>query len=81
MKTTYLLAVAFAMAATPALACTAEEATAKATELSTKLQELAASDPQKAGELAQKLTEGQTQVATNLEGACEYYDNILAEIE
>ena len=78
----YILAAAaaFALAATPALACTQDEATAKAMEISQKMQELAAKDPQKAGEVAQKLSALQSQGVSDLAEACKVYDEVLAEI-
>jgi len=76
-----LIALALAMLASPALACTAEEAQSKATELSTKMQELVATNPQKAAEVGQKLSEAQTQSVTDLESACKLYDEMLAEFE
>ncbi|GHC79478.1 hypothetical protein [Limoniibacter endophyticus] len=77
----YLLTAALVLAATPAaFACTAEEATAKATEVSQKMQELAAKDPQKASEVAQKMASAQSQTATDLAGACKVYDDLLAEL-
>ncbi|ERI15452.1 hypothetical protein L614_002200000190 [Ochrobactrum sp. J50] len=76
----YFLAAALVVAATPSFACTAEEATAKATEVSQKMQELAAKDPQKAATVAQKMSAAQTQAATDLDGACKVYDDMLAEL-
>lgn len=77
----FLLTAALIVAATPSFACTAEEATAKATELSQKMQELAAKDPQKASEIAQKMSAAQTQAATDLDSACKVYDDMLAELK
>lgn len=81
MKKAHLLAFVVAMAATPSFACTAEEATAKATEVSQKMQDLAAKDPQKATEVAQKMSAAQSQAITDLEGACKLYDDMLAELD
>ncbi|MFC3205153.1 hypothetical protein [Aquamicrobium soli] len=78
---TCLLALAILMAAAPSFACTAEEAQAKATELATKLQELSASDPQKATEVSQKMAAAQTQSATDLDGVCKLYDDMLTEVQ
>ncbi|WP_047146595.1 hypothetical protein [Aquamicrobium sp. LC103] len=80
MKASFL-ALTIALIASPALACTAEDAQSKATELSTKMQELATKDPQKAAELAQKLSAAQTQAVSDLEGACKLYDDMLAELK
>jgi hypothetical protein len=78
---TVLIALALAVtASSSALACTAEELQAKATEVSTKAQELAAKDPQKASELGQKIAAMQTQQATDMDGACKTYDDILTEL-
>lgn len=76
-----VIALALAMMASPALACTPEEAQAKAMEISTKMQTLALQDPQKAAEVGQKLLEVQTQSVADLEGACKLYDEMLAEFE
>lgn len=76
-----MIALALAMLASPALACTTEEMQAKATEISMKMQELALANPQKAAEVAQKLSEAQTQSVTDLESACKLYDEMLAEFE
>jgi outer membrane murein-binding lipoprotein Lpp len=76
-----LIAITLAMLASPALACTAEEAQSKAMELSTKMQELAAKDPQKAGDVGQKLAAAQGQAVTDLDGACKLYDDMLVEFE
>ncbi len=78
---TYLLTAALVFAATPSFACTAEDLTAKATEVSQKMQELAAKDPQKATAAAQKLSAVQTEAATDLDGACKLYDDMLAELD
>ncbi|MGS1095689.1 hypothetical protein ACVCNR_14015 [Aquamicrobium terrae] len=77
---TYLLALSIMMAATPAFACTAEEAQSKAMELSTKMQALAATDPQKAMDVGQKLSAAQSQAPTDLAGACKTYDELLEEL-
>lgn len=76
-----MIALAVAMLASPALACTTEEMQAKATEISMKMQELALSNPQKAAEIGQKLSQVQTQSVTDLESACNLYDEMLAEFE
>lgn len=78
---TYLLTAALIIAATPSFACTAEDLTAKATEVSQKMQELAAKNPQRAAAVAQKMTEGQAKTATDPNGACKLYDDILAELQ
>jgi len=77
---TYLLAFTLVLAATPSFACTAEEAQAKAMEAATKMEHLIATDPQKAAEVAKKLSDVQTQAATDLAGACKMYDEMLAEL-
>ena len=76
----YFLTAALIIAVTPSFACTAEEATAKATEVSQKMQDLASKDPQKAAEIAQKVSSAQAQVATDLDGACKLYDDMLSEL-
>ncbi|MNE12134.1 hypothetical protein D3C80_1049170 [compost metagenome] len=79
---TLLIALSLSLAASSAaLACTAEELQAKATEVSTKMQALAAKDPQKASEIGSKLASVQTTQATDMEGACKVYDELSAELE
>lgn len=78
---TYLLTAALILAASPSFACTAEDLTAKATEISQKMQELAATDPQRAAAVSQKMTAVQTEAATELNGACNIYDAMLAELQ
>lgn len=76
----YLVAAALIVAATPSFACTDEEATAKATEVSQKMQQLAAKEPQKVATVAQKMSAAQTQATTDLDGARKVYDDMLAEL-
>lgn len=76
-----LLALSIAFAATPALACTVEEVQQKAMDVSTKMQSLAVSDPQKATEVAQKLSAAQAEAVNDLESACKLYDEMLAELD
>ncbi|MBB6012155.1 hypothetical protein HNR59_001500 [Aquamicrobium lusatiense] len=78
---TYILALSIMMAATPAFACTAEEVQSKAMEVSTKMQELAATNPEKAMEIGQKLATAQSQATTDLDGACKLYDGILEDLK
>jgi hypothetical protein len=64
-------------------ACTQELATRKATELTTKIQELAASDPAKLTELAPKVQELATQAAAggdDLTPTCKALDEMMAEL-
>ena len=72
-----LLALASSSAA---LACTPEELQSKATDVTTKMQTLVAKDPQKAGEVGQKMAGIQANQATDMESACKLYDELLAEI-
>ncbi|MBB4091687.1 hypothetical protein HGG72_22505 [Ochrobactrum pecoris] len=76
----YLLGALFVVLATPSFACTAEEVQAKAMEVATKMQEVAAANPQKAQEIAQKMSGAQTQATSDLEGACKVYDDLLADL-
>lgn len=79
---TLLIAFSLSLAASSAaLACTAEELQAKATEVSTKMQALAAKDPQKASEISSKLASVQTTQVTDMEGACKVYEELSAELE
>lgn len=81
MKTVLIALSLSLFASSAALACTAEELQAKATEVSTKMQALATSDPQKASEIGTKLASVQTAQPTDLESACKVYDELIAEIE
>ncbi|NKC22886.1 hypothetical protein HED50_15475 [Ochrobactrum oryzae] len=49
-------------------------------EVATKMQEVAASNPQKAQEIAQKMSGAQTQATSDLAGACKVYDDLLADL-
>lgn len=63
--------------------CSPEDAQAKAMELSTALQSLAASDPARMQEIA---TEMQTkavelQTSGDMAGLCAYYDQLMADMQ
>lgn len=76
-----LSALAFTVAG--AMACTPEEVQAKATELSTHLQELVAKDPVKAGEVGQRLGAMQGHDVASIKDlgkVCKLYDDMLAEV-
>ncbi len=63
--------------------CTQEVATKKATELTTKIQELAAADPTKVAALAPKLQELATKAAAggdDLAATCKAMDDMMAEL-
>lgn len=77
----YLLTLSMVLAATPSLACTSEELQAKAMQVSTKMQQMAAKDPQKAGEIGQKVAKAQAGGVSNLDEACKLYDGILVDLE
>ncbi|MCX5591211.1 hypothetical protein [Alcaligenes endophyticus] len=72
--------VILAALSTPTLACTVEQATAKANELNTKVQQLATSNPQKMAEIAPKLQQPDA-VPTDPQKMCEYYDKMIKEVE
>lgn len=83
----FVVAAAFIATLSPVAAfageeCTAETMQAKAMEVSTKLQEMAATDPQKVAEITPKIQEAATrfQDGSNLEEACAFYDELLAEM-
>lgn len=84
MKKLMIVTAALAAMTTPTFAdeCTNETLQAKAMEVSTKMQEMAATDPAKIAALTPKLQEAATrfQDGSNLEEACAYYDEILAEM-
>lgn len=81
MKTS-ILALGFVLAASgAAFACTAEEVQAKATEVSTKVQEVVAAHPDKAAEITEKFTALSTQAPTDMASACKLYDDLLVELE
>jgi hypothetical protein len=63
--------------------CTQEVATKKATDLTTKIQELAASDPAKVAELMPKLQDLATKAAAggdDLQATCKALDDMMAEL-
>lgn len=78
-------AVAFLSACKEEAACTQAEAEQKATELTTKITELASSDPAKLAELAPKVQELATKAAADgsaedLNATCKALDEIMAEL-
>lgn len=80
MKTmTLALVLAFA-SSSAALACTPEELQSKATDLTTRMQSLVAKDPQRAGDVGQKMANIQANQANDMATACKLYDDLLAEI-
>ena len=63
--------------------CTQEIATKKATDLTTKIQEVAATDPAKLAELAPKVQELATKAAAggdDLAATCKALDEMMAEL-
>lgn len=62
-------------------ACTPEVAQAKLTELTTKVQEMATTNPEKLQEFATKASEIQSQMAADPEKACEAIDELLSTLE
>lgn len=77
----FLLALSIVTIATPSFACTNEELQAKAMQVSTKMQELAAKDPQKAGDIGQRVSKAQAGGVSNVDEACKLYDDILADLQ
>ena len=78
-----LAATGFLAACTSEEACTQEVATKKATDLTTKIQELAASDPAKLAELGPKVQELATKAAAggdDLDATCKALDEMMAEL-
>lgn len=78
-----LAATGFLAACTGEEACTQETATKKATDLTTKIQEVAASDPAKLAELAPKVQELATKAAAggdDLQATCTALDEMMAEL-
>jgi outer membrane murein-binding lipoprotein Lpp len=78
-----LAATGFLAACNSDEACTEEVATRKANELTTKIQELAASDPAKLAELAPKVQELATKAAAgvdDLDATCKALDEMMAEL-
>ncbi|NSX55146.1 hypothetical protein [Parasulfitobacter algicola] len=75
-------AIVTGFAATSAFAeCTQADIQAKAMELNTKIQEMAASDPAKMSAFATKAQEAGAKMATasNQQEVCDFYDQLLAE--
>lgn len=78
-----LTATGFLAACTGEEACTQEIAAKKATDLMTKAQEIAASDPAKLTELGPKLQELSTKAAAggdDLTATCKALDEMMAEL-
>ncbi len=84
VSTLLALAAAGFLAACTEESCTQEVATRKATELTTKLQEVAASDPAKLAALAPKVQDLATRAAANggndLAATCKALDEMMAEL-
>ena len=83
MNLAAIMAVGFLAACNSEETCTQELATKKATDLSTKIQELAASDPAKLAELAPKVQELATKAAAggdDLQATCKALDDMMAEL-
>jgi tRNA(Ser,Leu) C12 N-acetylase TAN1 len=78
-----LTAAGFLAACTGEEACTQEVATKKATDLTTKIQEIAATDPAKLAEMAPKVQELATKAAAggeDLAATCKALDEMMAEL-
>lgn len=78
-----LAATGFLAACNSEEVCTQELATQKATELTTKIQELAASDPAKLAELGPKVQELAAKASADgedLQAACKAMDEMIAEL-
>jgi len=78
-----IFVVVAALAPVSAFACTAEDINAKATELSTSLQTLAAKDQKKAMEVTQRMQaiQAKQQAPGSMTEACKMYDELLAEVK
>jgi hypothetical protein len=50
-------------------------------QVSTKMQQIAAKDPQKASEIGKKVANAQAGGVSDMEEACKLYDGILVDIE
>ncbi|QPH53481.1 hypothetical protein [Pontivivens ytuae] len=76
-----LAAAATIATAGSALACTPEELQEKATQAATALQTIAASDPQRATELATEMQQQAVamQTGASMEEICAFYDTVLEE--
>jgi len=76
-------ATGFLAACNSEVACTQETATKKATDLTTKIQELAATDPAKLAELGPKVQELATKAAAggdDLQATCTALDEMMAQL-
>jgi hypothetical protein len=75
---------AFLFHGTAAYACTAEDASAKATEISNRLVSLASTHPEKIQDVSTRIVEIsqrlQADPAASLDEACAAYDEMLAEM-
>lgn len=81
MKAFFLGAALVFAASSPSFACTPEELVAKATDVSQKIQELMAKDAQKANAILEKVAAKQAETVKDVEGACKFYDEVLAELD
>ncbi|MDB5616991.1 hypothetical protein [Tardiphaga sp.] len=80
---TYLLAVSLVLAAAPAFAaCTEQQVSDKAMQVSAKLETLTAKDPKKAEEVMMKMVAAQSdpKATASVDAMCKSYDDLLAEI-
>ena len=78
-----LAASVFLSACNEEVACTAEEAQKKATDLTTKITEMATADPAKVAELSPKLQDLATKAAAggeDLAAACKAMDEMMTEL-
>lgn len=77
-----IIAAAFIFAGTAtAFACTPEELQAKAMELSTKVQTVVAANPDKATEISEEFMGLQTNPPTDVDAACQAYDDLMVELD
>lgn len=81
MRTPILALVLAAIASSSALACEPEDLQVKATDLSNKVQELVMQKPEMAAAIGEKFTSLQTEMISDMEGACKVYDDLLAELD
>ena len=84
MKSRYsiVLACALGLVSLPALACTPEDALAKAEEAAETIHRLADGDPEKALALHEELLRLQARDPTNdRHTACEAYERVIQELE
>jgi hypothetical protein len=75
-----LVGLPILIAASPALACSQQEAQAKAMQVTSELQQLASTNPQAVAEWGKKV-QAEAQAAIKMDETCALFDRYIAEIK